>query len=481
MKIWLTALISALITVSSVASDIPGLDSLLNDEVVEGAFVGIAIKDAAADSMVYAYNADLRFTTASNLKLFTSAAAIEILDPAYKFATQFYINGQITNKGVLEGDLIIAGGGDPLISGRFRKSLTEVLELWADSILAKGITKIDGNLAIDNSFFENDVLGPGWSHDDLTYWYACPISALSFNDNCVDLHVYPSDQIGNPCRIVLSPETDYIDTINNTTTLPAGSENTFDFYRYTGTNKVEYFGGVALDDDNGVVDYVTVDSPHIYCAEVFEDILNKRGIIINGEIINIENENRPSKYNKSVKLFDWYSDSLGVVISVINKNSQNLFAELTLKTLGAEICGEGSFEASAKLIEDWLESIGITKDDVHYYDGSGLSYMNLAKPSAIIRLLQYMHDSPNFETYYESLAIPGVDRSVRDRMTDHPLADNMRTKTGYIANTRTFSGYLTTRNGLLMAFSLMVNNYSARVSEIDEWLDEVCSCVIDNY
>ncbi|OQX92254.1 MAG: hypothetical protein B6D58_03885 [candidate division Zixibacteria bacterium 4484_95] len=192
------------------------VELLLENDVLDGAFVGIAVKNIDADSMIFSHNAHLRFTIASNLKLFTSAAALEIFGPNYRFITSFFINGKIDKKGNLEGDLLIAGGGDPLISGRFRKSVTEVLDLWADSIAKKGVNNIKGDLVVDNNFFEDDELGPGWSHDDLTYWYACPISALSFNDNCVDLHVYPGEIIGQPCSITLVPKTDYIDTVNGT-------------------------------------------------------------------------------------------------------------------------------------------------------------------------------------------------------------------------------------------------------------------------
>ena len=459
------------------------VELLLENDVLDGAFVGIAVKNIDADSMIFSHNAHLRFTIASNLKLFTSAAALEIFGPNYRFITSFFINGKIDKKGNLEGDLLIAGGGDPLISGRFRKSVTEVLDLWADSIARKGVNNIKGDLVVDNNFFEDDELGPGWSHDDLTYWYACPISALSFNDNCVDLHVYPGEIIGRPCSITLVPKTDYIDTVNGTITVAKGLNNTFDFYRYPGSNKVKFFGGIAIDDIDGVVDYVSVKNPHLYCAEVFRDILEDHGLRIKGKIINVGRENIPPKYRYKnlIRLFDWCSDSLGVVISVINKNSQNFFAEQTLKTMGAELYGEGSFKLSTRLVENWLESIGIGKDDVRYCDGSGLSYINLATPSAIIKLLEYMHTSPYFITYYESLAIPTIDRSVRRRMTGHPLANKMRTKTGSIENTRTFSGYLTTRKDCLVAFSILVNNYSVETSEVDDWIDRVCAYFIDNF
>jgi D-alanyl-D-alanine carboxypeptidase/D-alanyl-D-alanine-endopeptidase (penicillin-binding protein 4) len=459
------------------------LNKFIDDDRLNGAFVGVLIEDIVADSAIYSHNSDLKFSTASNLKLFTSAAAIELLGPDYRFITSFYVNGDISDKGELKGDLIIAGGGDPLISGRFRGTITEVLEFWADSLSAKGINKIKGDLVTDNTFFKSDALAPGWSQDDLTYWYACPISALSFNDNCVDLHVYPARKINEKCLITINPQTDYIKIINNTTTCGAGLDNTFDFYRYPGTNTVEFFGGIAIDDTDGVIDYVSVDKPNLYCAGVFKDVMAKNGIKVKGRVLDIGSNDLPSKYQyrNLVRLFAWRSEPMSLVISVINKNSQNFFAEQTLKTIGAEICGSGSFEASTKIVRDWLESIGITTGDISYNDGSGLSYMNLAKPSAIVKLLEYMYDSPNFEAYYESLAIPGVDRSVRHRMAGQTLAEKMRTKTGSIANTRTFAGYLTTRSGRLLAFSLMVNNHSVDDSEIDDWMDNFCGYIIDNY
>ncbi|MCP4583751.1 MAG: D-alanyl-D-alanine carboxypeptidase/D-alanyl-D-alanine-endopeptidase [candidate division Zixibacteria bacterium] len=472
-----------LLSISTNALADSSLDNLIKDNALEGAFIGIEIKDLSSDSSIYAFNPDLRFSTASNLKLFTSAAALEMLGPDYRFETSFYTNGKISKKGELKGDLLIAGGGDPLISGRFRESITEVVACWVDSLKARGIKKIKGDLVIDNSFFEPDELAPGWSHDYLSYWYACSVSALSFNDNCVDTRVYPAKKIGDPCLLEIMPQTDYIDIVNNTSTIKAGLINTFDFYRHPGKNIVEFFGGIALDDTNGTVDYISVDKPHLYCANIYKDILRSDGIEFNGKIIEIDNDKLLDKYQYKnlTRLFNWRSLPMSEVIAVINKNSQNLFAELTLKTLGAEICGEGSFRMSTRLIRDWLESIGISDNDVFYHDGSGLSHMNLASPSAIVKLLDYMRDSPNFDDYYESLAIPGVDRSVRRRLVDHPQASQMRTKTGSIANTRTFAGYLTTRTDKLVAFSLMINNYSSNRDEIDDWMDKLCVHVIENY
>jgi D-alanyl-D-alanine carboxypeptidase/D-alanyl-D-alanine-endopeptidase (penicillin-binding protein 4) len=399
----------------------------------------------------------------------------------YRFTTSFYTNDIDYSEGTLDGDLIIVGGGDPLISGRFQDSLTVLLQYWANSLIDLGIEKINGDIVVDNNFFEPDEIGPGWSYDYLSYWYACPVSALSFNDNCVDFHAYPVRNLGDACQIVFSPPTDYIAITNNSVTLPAGVDNTFDYVRQVGTNNVEFFGGIAVDDTSGLIDYVTVDKPDIYCAQIFRNVLKLNNIKVKGEIVEIGRDSLPEKYQyrNLVKLFDWQSEPMSVVIKVINKNSQNFFAEEALKTIGAEYVAEGSFPMSTRIVRDWLEAIGISRDEVSYYDGSGLSHMNLATPFSIIQLLQYMYESDDFETYYESMAIPGVDRSVRGRMAAEPMASLMRTKTGSIANTRTFSGYLTTSSGRLMAFSMMINNYAATRDEIDDWTDGFCSYIIN--
>ncbi|UCE67011.1 MAG: D-alanyl-D-alanine carboxypeptidase/D-alanyl-D-alanine-endopeptidase [Candidatus Zixiibacteriota bacterium] len=455
------------------------IDSILADSALSNALIGLAIYDISSDSMLYGLNADRLFSPASNLKLFTSAAALELLGPDYRFKTKFSHSGKIDNKGRLKGDLIIAGGGDPLISGRFRDSITEVLYLWADSLPSYGIKEIRGDIIVDNSFFTGPELGAGWSWDDLTYWYACPVTALSFNDNCVDLEFVPGLKVGDKAKIVLNPETDYIKITNNTVTLPADSEFTLDYYRTPSTNDVEFFGGIAIDD-SGQVDYVSLHRPEIHCAYIFSGVLKAKGVDFDGDIFNINDlsyEKQTDIMQSKKPLFAWQSDSLGVVVTVINQRSQNLFAELTLLTMGKEIGGEGSFSKSIEIVEAFFDSIGITSDDLDMNDGSGLSYINLVKPDAIIRLLRYMHKSDYFETYYNSLRTP------RDfRLVGVENRQDVRVKGGTIANTRTYSGYLTgPETGRLLAFSIMVNNYSCPKKYVESWQDSILEVLLKNF
>jgi D-alanyl-D-alanine carboxypeptidase/D-alanyl-D-alanine-endopeptidase (penicillin-binding protein 4) len=462
------------------------LDRLVSDSLLQNAFIGLDVIDITSGDTIYQLNADRFFTPASNLKLFTSAAALELLGPNFRFKTEFYYDGKIDKKGRLKGALIIMGGGDPLISGRFRSHITEILECWADSLKSRGINEIDGGIAIDNSYFEGPELGPGWSWDDLSYWYACPISALSFNDNCINLKFLPGKKAGDPAIINIDPITDYITVQNNAVTLPPDSSFTLDYYRIPHTNNITFFGGIAANDTSGRIDYVSVDKPEVYCATVFCDVLHFKGIKVKKDIRLLSDKgSKPilnNVYENATPLFNWQSDSLGEVIKVINTNSQNFFAEQTLRTVGAEKDKEGSFATGIKATGQFFESIGIDRSDLVMHDGSGLSYMNMVKPQAIMKLLKYMAKSPDFGVFYESLACPGKDKSLKNRLKDNPYRERVRAKTGYIANTSTFSGYLRgPKSDHLLAFSIMVNHYDCPESSVEAWQDSIVATMLEEY
>lgn len=468
-----------LVAASSAVTDLPGnIEQVLDDSSVADALVGIAIYDISSDSTLYSFNANKMFRPASNLKLFTSAAALGILGADFRFETKFLSQGAIDNRGRLQGDLVIVGGGDPLISGRFRSHITEILEFWADSLKANGINEIKGGIVVDNSLFEGPDLGPGWSWDDLTYWYACPASALSFNDNCVDLHFFPGKKPGDPAIIEKNPSTDYIEIHNKAYTLAAESSFTLDYYRTPHTNEVTFFGGIPADDTLGEKDYVSVHRPEIYAATVFRDVLRAKGVKADIEIRALADMDSSKRVEYSRErlhqLFTWESDSLGVVVSVMNTNSQNFFAEQTLKTMGVRASGEGSFEAGVSAVMAWLDSLGISSDDLSMYDGSGLSYMNLVMPEAIIRLLIAMSKRPDFGVYFESLGNPAEDRALRKRLENQPSRSSVRAKTGYMAGASAFSGYVKgPRTGHLIAYSIMINDYNCPKSNIEAWEDRI--------
>jgi D-alanyl-D-alanine carboxypeptidase/D-alanyl-D-alanine-endopeptidase (penicillin-binding protein 4) len=462
------------------------LARIQNDSLLSSASIGISIFDISGDSAIFRYRGDKLFTPASNLKLFTSAAALEQLGPSFRFNTEFRFKGSIDKKGKLKGALIIVGGGDPLISGRFRSSITEILRFWADSLKSRGIREICGKLIADNSLFAPPVLGPGWSWDDLSYWYACPISALSFNDNCVDLKFLPGKRVGDPAIIEFNPATNYISVQNDAITLSADSSFNLDYYRTPTSNDIAFFGGISIGDSAGRIDYVSVFRPELYTLTIFEGVLKSNGIKLSNEICSLDDMKKTESLNyspdKLSPLFRWQSDSLPVVLKVIDTNSQNFFAEQTLKMLGAVKNDTGSFQSGIKAVQAFLDSIGISDRDILMYDGSGLSYMNLVKPDAIVKLLAAMSHSSNFDIYYGSLGNPEQDRALSSRLQDNPDRGNVRAKTGYIAGANTFSGYAKgPKSGKLLAFSIMINDYNCNKSYAEAWEDSLVTEILKEY
>jgi serine-type D-Ala-D-Ala carboxypeptidase/endopeptidase (penicillin-binding protein 4) len=458
------------------------LDSVVADTMLDNARIGIEIYDITSDSAIYNVDSDKLLMPASNLKLFTTAAALELLGPKFRFETKFWKVGDIGRDSVLYGSLVIAGGGDPLISGRFRNHMTEIFDLWADSLISRGIKEINGMILVDSSFFAPPELGPGWSWDDLSYWYACPVTALAFNDNCIDLKFLPGKKVGEQAEIIFEPKTDFIQIEKNTTlTGPSGSDFSIDYYRAPDSKKVSFFGNISIDDTIGRRDFLSVNKPDLYCATILGNILISRGIKVFSDYVNYYRI-PPIIFSPKIPLFTWDSDSLPVIINVINKNSQNLFAEMTLKTLGAKLGREGSFKGGCAVTDSFFRTIGITSKDLAMYDGSGLSYTNQVKPDAIIKLLKYMHKSKNYEVFYNSLGNPALDRSVRNRLKDIPGRENVRAKGGYIMNVSTLSGYLTgPKNGHLYAFSIMVNNYTCTEDDVVSWQDKLLTLLLKEF
>jgi len=450
------------------------IDSLLALPDYSNTKAGIAIYALDDKNMLYENNSQRLFVPASNMKLVTSACALSKLSPDFQFRTEIFSTGGIEN-GTLRGNLILKGFGDPTISGRFKdKQVTKVLEEWADSLKRHRIEEIEGDIYADESYFDTIRWGPGWSWDDLSYWYAAEISALSFNDNCVDLYFKAAKTVGAPVQFVINPKTNYIKIYNNSLTSPPGTEKTIDYFRSPFGNWVTIFGNIPVDDTPILPDYVSIHDPASYTVFVFKEILNKTKLKVY----------KNKKYQKSRNsvpnlVFRYYSPPLPEIVKVINKRSQNFFADCVLKTLGKEIKDQGSFVGGVSVLLDFLKEIGIPENQYKIYDGSGLSSMNLLTPNCLVKLLEYMYQSPQFDNFYESMAIPGIDKGVEQRMKGLDLTDKMRVKTGFITNAICFSGYIKDKNNKHYAFSIMVNNYTSDKTKIWELEDKICQLILD--
>lgn len=446
-------------------------DTIFSSSVFKKTKVGAAFFSLSEGISIYSKNLAVPMIPASNAKLATSAAALYYLKPDFRFETAFLIKRSEENDSSLSV-LVLKGTGDPSISGRDRPTPYEILEFWADSLADRGVKKI-GRLVLDNRYFEGLAIEPSWEGKDLSFWYAAQTSALSFEDNCVALHFYPGSKVGRPAKIVLEPDFGYIKVINHSRTGPRGGKYTIDedYRRRPGTNIVTFFGKIPISD-TGQADYVTVHQPALYLANTLREIWKRKGITISSPAVFWESSGLMEDSLK--KLFVWRSDSLSNVLKVVNKNSQNFYAEQILKTMGKEIEGKGGFETGLTVVSSFLQQAGLSQSDYYMADGCGLSAKNRFTPAGFIKLLRYMHDSQLFPYYFESMAIPQIDRSVRKRMSGDSLWVNFRVKTGWVNGSRSLSGYFQSKSGKLYCFSILVNGKKLNLRAIDEAVDRLC-------
>ncbi len=448
------------------------LEFLFSDPAFAAAHWGVAVQSAQTGEYFYLRNENKAFMPASNMKLFTTAAALLGLGSDYRFVTRLMAHGLISAEGVLEGDVIIRGCGDPSLSGRWENGkITAVFERWADSLQARKINTVTGKIIGDSRYFSDGRIGAGWAWDDLVDYYAAQISALTFNDNCIDIVYNPGDSLGAPGRYALYPDTRYVQIVNRVKT---NQRTRLGFWRNPGSNQIFCDGTVSLKTRDRR-DWITVENPSKYAATVLREVLLSRGIRVLDEAYDIDELSGylPVEY-KTVQLASHTSPTLSEIVSEVNKESNNLFAELLLRTIGRELESDGSAAGGEKAAKKLFEPAGISPDQFYAADGSGLSRQDLVSPMSVIRLLRYMCEQPAGTAYYESLPIAGVDGTLKGRMRGTAARGNVRAKTGYIGRVRALSGYVTTKDKEMLIFSMIVNNYSVPTGTANHLQDLVC-------
>jgi D-alanyl-D-alanine carboxypeptidase/D-alanyl-D-alanine-endopeptidase (penicillin-binding protein 4) len=447
-----------------------------DDPEFENAYWGVMIKSLKTGETVYARNENKMFMPASNMKLFTSASAMKVLGPDYRYTTRLVSNGGISDS-VLSGDIIIVGNGDPTISGRYNEGkVTETFEQWADSLKALGIKEIAGNVIGDDNCFDDGYYGTGWSADYETDYYAAQFSGISFNDNCVDLRIVPSATIADICSVFVVPNTGYVSIINQTVTAPVeDSVNDITFQRKRGTNVI-YIRGSISQGKEPWTESVAIDNPTLYTVTVLKEILASKGITVRGAAVDIDDMTDTLDYGDSLHLASFTSVPYSVIVRTINKPSQNFYAEQVFRTMGKERFGIGKSGNGRNAAYSVLSQWGVDTVRLRYADGSGLSRLNLITPKDIVSILSGIRGEGEkyFLPFYESLPIAGVDGTIRNRMKGTAAEGNVHAKTGSIGYVRSLSGYVTGLDGEMFAFSIIANHYTVPTRLAERIQNDVC-------
>jgi D-alanyl-D-alanine carboxypeptidase/D-alanyl-D-alanine-endopeptidase (penicillin-binding protein 4) len=478
---------------SSVAQQPEALDSLrsrIAAHIAQPRFAAASwgIKVVSLDTGITAFEREPQkyFNPASNAKLYTAALALESLGADYRIKTSLYSTARPDASGTLKGDLIVYGRGDPTMAARLNGGdYFKPLDPLIDKLLGAGVRRVEGDIVGDESYFTGPPFGSGWEWDDLQAYYGAETSALTINDNALDLFVKPADRVGIPCRITTGPSTSFVTIINRTQTSPKGSESRIVVYRPVGENIIYVSGRLAIDN-SGYNGSVAVHNPAGLFVTLFKDALVKRGITVTGRTRVTDwkyREVTPIDLTKLIELGSVESMPLGDIVRETLKPSQNLYAQLLLLQVGAaQRLGIGARalrdepnsdplsptgnphstteELGVEMLNDFLNRVvGLKKGSVLLEEGSGLSRRDVITPEATVALLRYMSRGRCAEAYRNALPLAGVDGTLQNRMKGTAAAGNVRAKTGTLRYVYALSGYVTTAAGERLAFSMMLNNY----------------------
>ena len=449
------------------------IDSILARPALRQAHWGVLVRDAATGRVLYARNAERHFIPASALKLVVSATAAHHLPADFRFRTTVHGTGAVRD-GVLEGDLVLYGRGDPMISDRYFPSRAAVWEALADSLKARGIRRVAGAVVADESFFDADYLRGDWEAYDTRWWYGAPVSALGFNDNSIDFRILPGVTPGERPRITWEPQSSYVTLENTAATGAAGIASTLDFERWRGGGVRAY--GVFPAGAAAKTEHFAVANAAEFAGTVFREVLERRGIEVANDAVRVVSDPARSPARGAAVLAEHQSPPLEKAIGPILMNSQNWFAEQLLKAVGRQVAGEGSWDAGLRVEREFLTGVvGIDSADVVLRDASGLSAGNLVTPRALVQLLDYVRRTPRQAVVRGALPVSGGKGSLQARFTDLP--GRVRAKTGYIGNVDSLAGYLTRADGGEVTFAIIANASGQPSSRMKAGIDDVVRAV----
>jgi serine-type D-Ala-D-Ala carboxypeptidase/endopeptidase (penicillin-binding protein 4) len=448
------------------------LASLINGKVSGASEASIQVVEMDSGRVVAERDPHQPLAPASNMKLFTTAAAIDLLKPTFEITTTVYVRGNVEPSGTLDGDVKIVGHGDPTIGGRFHDgNATAVLQEWATDLQRAGIKSVRGNLIFEYGYFDTEYIHPTWPIDQLVNWYEAPISAFSMQEGCVQVRVTPS-RPGRTCVVQLEPPTDFLDVENSCVT---GRGLPF-ITRPRNSNTIIVRGGVPSRSGATEV-FVSVEDPIHYFATVTAETFIRSGIRMDGNIVVTPKDPRS----------DWrpvsqHTTPLNIVVYVVNKKSQNHYAEQLVKMIGAETKKSGTWEEGTSAVTEWLTGkLGVPANEYHQADGSGMSRNNRASANAFIHLLTYMWKSPYREDFVSSLPYSGdPDAKFGKRLKAAPNARQVYAKTGYIVGVVGLSGYVHAQSGKIYAFSFIFNHYRVGVYAVYGLQDAMLKELITN-
>ncbi len=436
------------------------------------AMVGIKVASLDTGKVLFEENANKLLRPASNMKLYTVAAALDRLSPDYRYSTSVYASARPDAAGIVHGDLTIYGRGDPSIAARYNAGdYFKGIEDLASRIALAGVKRVEGDLVGDETYFTGPQYGSGWEWEDLQWWYGAEVSALTVNDNSLDLFVKPGPKVGAPAVVTTGPPDPLLTIMNHAVTTASGTKRDLTIYRALGTHVLEVVGSIPVDD-KGYSGGVGISHPALLFVYLLRSSLSRRGVVISGRSRTVPASATGAAIPVAsktglIEITSIQSPPLSVIAAQTLKPSQNLYTELLLRTLGKVAPAQteesnstrSSEGAGLEVVKAFLKEAGVNSSGLVLSDGSGLSRNDMVTAEATLQLLIYMSRHQHATVFRDALPIAGVDGTLRNRLRGTVAENNLRAKTGSLSSAASLSGFVTTAAGERLVFSIIVNNY----------------------
>ncbi len=427
---------------------------------------GVLIVDPMGGDTLYSRDAGKLFVPASNMKIVTAAVALETLGPEFRFATPILARGSVRN-GVLDGDLLVVGRGDPGISDHVAGDAMLPLLAIADSLWERGLRLVRGRVLSFGDAFPDAHAGFGWGWEDLDSPYGATIDELLFNEGFAEIRVRGGQRPGDPPEVSTTPARQFPRLRVEATTVARGTGRDslprLDAVKDTLRGDVVLTGTIPATD-TATVDVTFRDPAEAYLAALVE-ALRLRGITVADSVL------------PEAALVDTLlvarSPPLQQILAAFMKPSQNQIGEMLFKAVALQQTDTGSARIARRLVSERLRAWGAEADGFIVWDGSGLSRRDMVSPETVVRVLDAMRHGPRFLTYFDAMPVAGVDGTLRLRMRGTTAEANVRGKTGTLGNVRSLSGYVTTAGGAQLIFSILCNNYLASTEHVSRVQDAI--------
>ncbi|MDG2418208.1 MAG: D-alanyl-D-alanine carboxypeptidase/D-alanyl-D-alanine-endopeptidase [Saprospiraceae bacterium] len=458
----------------------------VNDADFKFGGISISVLDVENGKLLAGHNPNLGLIPASSLKVITTATALHFLGDSFRFKTELQYDGEIDMNGTLNGNLFVKGYGDPTLGSAYfdkAEKLDVVMHKFVEAIQAFGIKKVNGRIIGDASFFESEVIGSKWLWEDLGNYYGAGSYGLNIQENLYFIDFKQMREVKEkPPIVAIRPSIPNLLLINEVKSDVKGSgDNAYIFgapYTYT-----RYVRGTIPVGENKFTIKGSIPDPPFFAAHYLAGFLEKNGIEtskLTASYFDLERENKISTVKRNI-IFIYQSPPLRDIVKRTNMKSVNLYCEAMLRMLGKKMKGKGTPKAGLEVVYDFLKERKMDTEGFFLLDGSGLSPMNSAttyQMASAIRI--FLNDDEISNSFKNSMPVSAKSGALKYMLKGTAAAGNVFAKSGGMERVRSYTGFIKTKKGRVVSFSMIANNFTCKSSQVREKMEKLMLAIYEN-